>query len=295
MDRDDETMTQTPPAAIAARWRLRDRTLDLSQPRIMAICNVTPDSFSDGGKHDSVNRALHYAEESLRDGAVLLDVGGESTRPGATPVPADVELARVIPVIEAVRDRLPELLVTVDTVKAIVARHALEAGAHGVNDVSAGRLDAAMFRVVAESDAGMVLMHSRGSVAEMASYDLAAYGDDVMQEVCDALIAQVTLARAAGVAADTLVLDPGAGFSKTSTHSLTVLRELRRLVSLGYPVLVGASRKRFIGEVTGVSMPEQRALGSAVAHAFAVARGARVVRTHDVRVTREALAIAAAF
>lgn len=294
IDRDDGTMSQTPPAATAARWRLRVGSLDLSQPRIMAICNVTPDSFSDGGEHYSVSLALQYAEEALRDGAVLLDIGGESTRPGALPVPADVELARVIPVVEAVRDRLPDLLVTVDTVKAVVARHALEAGAHAVNDVSAGRLDAAMFGVVAAGGAGMILMHSRGSVAEMASYELAAYGEDVMQEVCDALIAQVTLARAAGIASDALVLDPGVGFSKTSAHSLMVLRELHRLVSLGYPVLVGASRKRFIGEVTGVAIPERRAIGSAVAHVFAVASGARIVRTHDVRITREALAIAAA-
>ncbi len=261
----------------------------------MAICNVTPDSFSDGGIHSSVTSALRFAEAAWRDGAVLLDIGGESTRPGATPVPADVELARVMPVIEAVRERLPALLITIDTVKAEVARRALDGGAHAVNDVSAGRLDAAMFGVVAAARGGMVLMHSRGSVAEMASVALAEYAeDDVMQEVCAVLSAQAEHACAAGITADALVLDPGLGFSKTSAHSLTMLRELQRLVSLGYPVLVGASRKRFIGELTGVVVPAERAVGSAVAHALAVARGARIVRTHDVGVTREALAIAAA-
>jgi dihydropteroate synthase len=273
---------------------LRDRTLDLSLPKIMAICNVTPDSFSDGGEHYSVALALEYAERALQEGAALLDIGGESTRPGATPVPAEIELARVLPVIEAVRDRLPELLITVDTVKADVARRALEAGAHGVNDVSAGRLDADMFATVAHAGAGLVLMHSRGSVAEMATYQHAVYGDDPMQEVCDALAAQVEKARDAGIPADAIVLDPGLGFSKTTAHSLTILRELHRFAFLGYPVLVGASRKRFVGEVTGVAIPAQRVLGSAVAHVLAVQRGARIVRTHDVRATREAFAIAAA-
>jgi dihydropteroate synthase len=272
---------------------LRDGTLDLALPKIMAICNVTPDSFSDGGEHYSVALALEYAESALKEGAALLDIGGESTRPGATPVSTEIELARVLPVIEAVRDRLPELLITVDTVKADVARRALEAGAHAVNDVSAGRLDADMFGTVAQAGAGMILMHSRGSVAEMATYQHAVYGDDPMQEVCDALTAQVDTARDAGIAADAIALDPGLGFAKTTAHSLAMLRELHRFAALGYPVLIGASRKRFVGEVTGVAIPAQRALGSAVTHVLAVQRGARIVRTHDVAATRQALAVLA--
>ncbi len=260
----------------------------------MAICNVTPDSFSDGGEHYSLDLALRFVETAMREGASVLDLGGESTRPGATPVPADIELARVMPVLEAVRERWPELLISIDTVKSGVARDALAAGAHAINDVSGGRLDPAMLTVVARAGAGVVLMHSRGGVSDMASFAHATYGDDVTGDVCAELCAQVTLATRAGIAHDAIVLDPGIGFSKTSAHSLTVLRELQRVTALGFPVLVGASRKRFIGELTGVTEPSRRVIGSAVAHVIAVQRGARLIRTHDVAATREALAINAA-
>lgn len=294
MSRDGRYDRQTPPAADAARWRLRDTVLDLATPRIMAICNVTPDSFSDGGEHYSVDLALRFAESALRDGATILDVGGESTRPGATPVSADRELARVIPVIEAVRERLPQLLVSIDTVKSLVADAALDAGAHIINDVSAGRLDKEMFVVAARRGAGLVLMHSRGDVTDMASYAHATYGDDVVGTVCAEVMVRVDAARAAGVSADQLVIDPGLGFAKTSAHSIAVLRELQRFVALGPPVLIGASRKRFIGELTGVSEPARRLTGGAMAHAVAVMRGARVIRTHDVLATHDAIAIATA-
>ena len=288
---DDDAVTQTPPAAFAARWRLRSATLDLQAPRIMAILNVTPDSFSDGGEHDSVESALRFAESAVADGADILDIGGESTRPGASPVTIATELARVLPVVEAVRERLPQVLMSIDTVKSEVARAALEAGAHAINDVSGGRLDPAMFSVAAEYGAGVVLMHSRGTVAEMASYAHANYGDDVVGTVCAELLQQVSRARDAGVAADAIVLDPGIGFSKTTAQSIALLSAIPRLAALGYPLLVGASRKRVIGELTGVSEPSQRVVGSAVAHAFAVARGARIVRVHDVSATRQALAV----
>jgi dihydropteroate synthase len=293
--RNDDSETQTPPAADAARWRLRDGWLDLqTRPHIMAICNVTPDSFSDGGEHFLLDRALQYAESALRDGATLFDVGGESTRPGATPVAEDIELARVIPVIAAVHARVPELIISVDTVTAAVAEAALAAGARVVNDVSGGRIDAGMFSVIARSGAGVVLMHSRGVVHDMASYAHASYGADVTQDVCDALAAQAKAAMSAGIARDAIVLDPGLGFSKTSAQSITLLRELGRLAALGYPLLVGASRKRFIGELTGVVTPSHRVVGSAAAHLLAVQRGAAIVRTHDVAATRDALAVLAA-
>jgi dihydropteroate synthase len=292
--RDGPHDEQTPPAADAARWRLRDVELDLSTPRIMAICNVTPDSFSDGGEHYSVALALKFAEDASRDGASILDVGGESTRPGATPVHVERELARVIPVIEAVRDRVPQLLISIDTVKSAVAQAALDAGAHIINDVSAGRIDGQMFGVASRTGAGLVLMHSRGGVRDMASYAHAEYGDDVVGTVCAEVTERMALARSAGVAADQLVIDPGLGFSKTSAQSIALLRALQRFVELGRPVLVGVSRKRFIGEITGVTVPALRATGSAMAHAIAVSRGARVVRTHDVAATREAIAIVAA-
>ena len=285
-------MTQTPPAASAARWRLRGGMLDLGTPQIMAICNVTPDSFSDGGEHDSVARALQYAASAVRDGASILDVGGESTRPGATPVSEEHELSRVIPVIEAVRDRMPSLLISVDTVKSAVAHAALEAGAHIVNDVSAGRLDVAMFAVVAQHGAGLVLMHSRGGVADMATYAAAAYADPPIATVVGELAERVALACAGGVPRECLVVDPGLGFSKTPAQSLAVLRDLGGLGALGLPVLAGASRKRFIGELTGVQKPSQRVTGSVVAHVLAVQRGARIVRTHDVSATRQGLAVA---
>jgi dihydropteroate synthase len=295
MSRDGPQDRQTPPAADAARWRLRDAVLDLGTPQIMAICNVTPDSFSDGGEHFSVDLALQFAADALRDGATILDVGGESTRPGATPVGVTTELERVLPVVEAVRDRFPALLISIDTTKSAVARASLAAGAHAINDVSAGRLDDAIFAVAADAGAGLILMHSRGGVSDMASYAHAAYGDDVMDEVCGELSVQVAQAVTAGVEPSAIVLDPGVGFSKTSAQSLTVLRELHRLVARGFPVLVGASRKRFVGELTGVTEPSRRVVGSAVVHALAVARGARLIRTHDVAATRDALAIVAAF
>ena len=267
--------------------------LDLTAPQIMAICNVTPDSFSDGGEHYSVDLALQFAAQAMRDGATILDIGGESTRPGATPVTVAMELGRVLPVVEAVREQFPHLLISIDTTKSVVARACLAAGANAINDVSAGRLDDAMFTVAADTGAGLILMHSRGAVSDMATYGHAVYADDVMPAVCGELTAQVERAFSAGVDHGAIVLDPGLGFSKTSDQSLTVLRELYRLVALGFPVLVGASRKRFIGELTGVSEPSQRVVGSVVAHALAVTRGAHLIRTHDVAATREALAVLA--
>ena len=292
--RELDDLVETPPAANAPRWRLRDRMLDLRVPQIMAICNVTPDSFSDGGRHLAVEDALRFAADAFRDGAAILDVGGESTRPGATPVSESEELVRVLPVIAAVRSQLPGLIVSVDTVKSAVAREALAAGAHAVNDVSAGRLDAAMFSVVANAQAAMVLMHSRGGVGDMASCSHAFYGPDVVLDVREALLASVAAARAAGIRDDSLVIDPGIGFSKTAAQSITLLRELSRLTALGYPVMVGASRKRFVGELTDVHEPAERAVGSVVVHAIAVMRGARIIRTHDVRATRQGLAVAVA-
>ncbi len=290
----DETDHQTPPAARAARWRLRDAWLDLQVPQIMAICNVTPDSFSDGGKHCSVDLALRFAQAAWQAGAAILDVGGESTRPGATPVAPGTELARVVPVIEAVRERLPAMLITVDTVKSAVARAAIAVGAHAVNDVSAGRLDPAMFDVVASTGAGMVLMHSRGDVHDMASHTHANYGDDAVGEMMAELMQRAALARAAGVADNAIIIDPGLGFSKTSAQSIEALRSIGRFVSLGYPVLAGASRKRFIGELTGETEPSRRVTGSVTAHVLAVQGGARIVRTHDVEATRHGLLVAAA-
>ena len=283
----------TPSAAAGAgtrsRWTVGGRTIEIEKPVLLGIVNVTPDSFSDGGVSFSADRAVARGLELLDQGADVLDVGGESTRPGAAPVNLDEELRRVLPVIEGVLAAKPDALVSVDTVKAGVAQRALDAGAVIVNDVSGFRLDDAMPGVCARAKCGVVLMHSRGSVAEMASYGMARYGEDVVGDVVRELGESVERAVAAGVAESGIVVDPGFGFSKTSEHSLVVLAELDRVCALGYPVMVGVSRKRMIGELTGVSNAADRDPGSVGVAVLALARGARLFRVHEVRAHRQAL------
>lgn len=273
-------------------WRLPDRTLPLDRPFLLGIVNVTPDSFSDGGRYLAVDAAVAHAERLLDEGADAVDVGGESTRPhNAGPVRAEDEIARVVPVIRALLARRPDALVSVDTTKAAVARAALDAGARVVNDVSGFRLDAELPAVCAAAHAGVILMHSRGTVADMATYAYATYADpvaEVQRELADSL----ARATAAGVAADAVVLDPGVGFAKQGAHSVAVLHALPTLAALGRPLLVGASHKRFVGELSGVAEPAARVAGSVGAHVAALARGARLFRVHDVRAHREALDVA---
>ena len=235
-------------------WQVRSRTVALGRPFVVGILNVTPDSFSDGGRFAALDAAVARAEAMAADGADAIDVGGESTRPqGATPVDLAEETRRVVPVVREIVRRLPGLVVSVDTVKSALAAAALDAGAHVVNDVSGFRLDRAMAGVCARAGAGVVLMHSRGTVSEMGTYAHAAYGDDPTAEVIEELERALAAAAAAGVPADAIVLDPGVGFAKRSEHSLRVLAELPRVAAIGHPVMVGASRKRVIGELTGVS------------------------------------------
>lgn len=285
----------SPPAAgAAAVWRLADGGITLDRPRIMGVLNVTPDSFWDGGRHTGLDAALGRAEAMIADGADLIDVGGESTRPGARAVAAAEERRRVVPVIEELRRRWPDVPVSVDTVKAEVARAAVEAGAAVINDVSALRLDPGLGDVAAAAETGLVLMHSRGRVEEMASYETAVYGDDPVGEVAAELETAVERATAAGVAADRVVLDPGLGFSKRTEQSVAVLSRLDRVVALGRPVLVGPSRKRFVGELLGGLPPEERLEGTIGACIAALFRGARLFRVHDVRAARRALDVAEA-
>lgn len=259
----------------------------------MGILNVTPDSFSDGGAFFSADDALAQAETMLAEGADIIDVGGESTRPqGATPVDAAEERRRVLPVIAALRRRFPHAVISVDTVKAEVAEDALREGATIVNDVSAFRLDPHMADVCARAGAGVVLMHSRGGVSDMATFEHATYGSDVMGEVIGELLPRAQVAEAAGVRREAIVLDPGIGFSKRSEHSMAVLSELPRLTQMGYPVLVGVSRKRFIGEITGIREAAQRVHGTTGASVMALAGGARIFRVHDVAAARQALDVA---
>lgn len=275
-------------------WRAARFRLTLERPRILGILNVTPDSFHDGGRHETQPDALARAERMLAEGADALDVGGESTRPGARPVDAATERARVIPVVEAIVRRFPDAVVTVDTVKAEVARAALDAGAAAINDVSALRLDAVLADTVARAGAGLVLMHSRGSVAEMASYASARYGADPVGEVVAELKDALARAAAAGIAEDAIVLDPGLGFSKRTEHSVACLRGLDRLLALDRPVLVGPSRKRFIGELGGGDTAADRLEGTIATCLFAVRRGATLLRVHDVAPVRRALDVARA-
>ena len=275
------------------RWRVRGGAIGLDRPVVAGIVNVTPDSFSDGGSFFSVEEAVRHAEQLVEDGADILDIGGESTRPqNAVEVAADEELRRVVPVIVAIRERLPQAMVSVDTVKAVVAREALAAGASIVNDVSGFRLDPAMAGVCAELGAGAILMHSRGGVGTMGTYRDAEYGDDVVGEVARELGASIAAARQAGLRENAIVVDPGIGFSKRSEHSLALLAGLDRIVALGYPVLVGVSRKRFIGEITGVSRASERDAGTTGANIAALLAGARLFRVHEVKAARHALDVA---
>jgi dihydropteroate synthase len=241
-----------------------------------------------------VEAALRQAERLVAEGADLVDVGGESTRPGAEPVPAAEERARVVPVVEALVREWPELRVSVDTVKAEVARAVLEAGAAVVNDVSGFRLDPELPGVCAEAGAGVVLMHSRGPVDRMASYDLAEYGADPVAEMAAELAEADARAVAAGVDAAAIVLDPGLGFSKTTAGSVAAIAGLGRLRSLGRPLLLGPSRKRFVGELAGGLDAADRLPGTLAACVAGLLGGARLFRVHDVAEARRALAVAEA-
>lgn len=268
-------------------WQARRFRLDLSRPRVMGIVNVTPDSFSDGGRHDDARAAIAHCEHLVAEGADILDIGGESTRPGAPPVDAASEWARIEPVLTAaVTLGVP---VSVDTCKPEVMRRALDAGADIVNDVQAlqrpGALDA-----VAGTGAGVCLMHMRGEPASMM--ELAVYGD-VVAEVAAFLATRAAAARAAGIAADCIVLDPGYGFAKTAAHNLELLAGQQRLTALGYPLLAGWSRKRTLGELTGRPVDERLA-ASLAAGLRAVSAGARVLRVHDVTATVDAIKVWAA-
>ncbi len=275
-------------APAATEWRIRGGSLSLDRPRIMGILNVTPDSFSDGGRHLDPGRAAERARVMVERGADLVDVGAESTRPGARRVPADEEWERLAPVLEALAD-LP-VPVSVDTRKAEVARRAVEAGAAVVNDVSGLRHDGEMPGVAARTGVGLVLMHMRGTPATMQ--DDTDY-DDVMGEVRRALEGSVRIALDAGCGRESLAVDPGIGFGKSAAGSRELIARLGELSALGRPVLVGPSRKSFIGRTLGVPV-EERVEGTVAACVMAYERGARIFRVHDVEPVRRALDLAAA-
>jgi dihydropteroate synthase len=266
-------------------WHLPDRILCLDRPLVMGIVNVTPDSFSDGGRHVTPTAAVAYALKLVEQGADLLDIGGESTRPGALPVALDEELRRVLPVVEALAARVPVPL-SVDTFKAEVARRSLQAGARIINDVTALAGDAAMMEVVRAAGAGMILMHMQGTPATMQADPRY---DNVTADICRFFEARLQALMQRGIAKERVVLDPGIGFGKTVAHNLEILARLEEFQVLGRPVCLGVSRKGFIGSLLGRAI-ECRLAGSLAVVCHALTRHAvHIVRVHDVEETSDAV------
>jgi dihydropteroate synthase len=270
--------------------RLKDGRV-IRFPAVMGVLNITPDSFSDGGRFLDPDRAVDHALAMEAAGATIIDVGGESTRPGASPVSAEEELDRVLPVIEALEGRLKSPI-SIDTRKAVVASAALDEGAAIVNDVSGLTFDPAMAYAVANAGSGLIVMHMRGVPATMNG--LARYRD-VVAEVRAFLERQTRLALAAGVLRSRIIVDPGLGFAKNARHNLELMGGLSELGALGYPILVGASRKRFVRAIAGGS-ENDLSFGSAAVNALAIAAGASIIRVHDpgpaAAVVKMAVAIA---
>ncbi|MCX7635841.1 MAG: dihydropteroate synthase, partial [Syntrophales bacterium] len=270
-------------STLRRRMTLGDRTL------VMGILNVTPDSFSDGGRYNTVEKAVARGCEMVAQGADMIDVGGESSRPGSLPVPAEEEIRRVVPVVEALASRVG-VPISVDTTKAAVAAAALEAGAEIINDISALGFDDRMASVAAETGAGVILMHMRGTPQNMQKGDLT-YGD-LCGEIVGFLEAALAKARRSAVAEEKTAVDPGIGFGKSAVDNLRIINHLEEFKSLGRPVVIGVSRKSFIGVVTGDEDPERRIEGTAAAVTTAVLRGCAIVRVHDVAFMKKVVAVA---
>ena len=260
---------------------------DLSRPLVMGIVNVTPDSFSDGGLHLQHDAALIHAQQLIADGADIIDIGGESTRPGASPVSIQEELDRVMPIIEGLR--ASPVPISIDTCKPDVMQAAISAGAQMVNDINALQ-DAAAMKVAAESDVAVCLMHKQGNPQTMQQHP---HYQDVVAEVSGFLRERIAAAQAAGIQRERIVIDPGFGFGKSLAHNLALLRELNKLTVHGVPVLAGLSRKSMLGALTGQDVT-QRLAASVAAALIAVQRGANIVRVHDVRATLDAFRILSA-
>ncbi|MGH3087759.1 MAG: dihydropteroate synthase [Rubrobacteraceae bacterium] len=259
---------------------------------IVGILNVTPDSFSDSGDFFDPEKAVRHALEMLDEGAKIIDVGGESTRPGSDPVSPDEERRRVVPVIKEIIAERPEAIVSIDTYRSSTAEAALEAGAKIVNDVTAMRGDERMASLVAEANCPVVLMHMKGEPKTMQKDPRY---DDVVKEVKEFLSERAERAISAGASSEHIIVDPGIGFGKTLEHNLLLLKNLGEISGLGFPVLIGASRKTFIGKLTGEEDAGNRVFGTVATSVLAYERGARLFRVHDVKANREALEVAAAF
>ncbi len=259
--------------------------------KIMGILNVTPDSFSDGGCFADLDTAVAQADQLIRDGADIIDVGGESTRPFATPVAEEEELERVIPVIKAVRDRYPLIPLSIDTTKAVVAQAALTAGASIINDISALRHDPKMIVVARECDVPLIIMHMQKTPADM---QIKPVYNNVVEDVISFLAERIAWLTENGIKENRLIVDPGIGFGKTLEHNIDLLKNLGRLASLHVPILLGHSRKRFLGDLTGINDEKERDLATAVVAALCINKNIAMVRVHDVSATRQALLLAQA-
>ncbi|WP_343595893.1 dihydropteroate synthase [Acinetobacter sp.] len=262
-----------------------NKILDLSRPQVMGILNVTPDSFSDGGKHHHIDNAIEHAEQMIRDGATIIDIGGESTRPGADAVLLDAELERVIPVVQALAKY--DVVLSIDTSQPEVMQQAVQSGAHIWNDVRALSREGAL-EMAAHLNIPVVLMHMRGEPTTMNQ--LASY-QHVTNEVLIELRQRIDCALQVGIKAERIIVDPGFGFAKNTVHNLQLLDELWQLHQLGYPILSALSRKRFIGAVTEQTEAMDRAVGSVAGHLLSIQQGASIVRAHDVRATVDAIRV----
>ena len=261
-----------------------------SKPLIMGILNVTPDSFSDGGQFSDVDAALAQVKRMITEGVDIIDIGGESTRPGSEPVSPAEQQQRVIPVISAIRQTLKsDILISIDTTSSAVAKAALEAGANIINDVSAGLDDPEILTVSASLNAPIILMHRQGTPKTMQDNP---YYEDVVPEVISTLLEQIKLAIQAGVKKENILIDPGIGFGKRKQDNLELLAHLDQFVALGYPVLLGTSRKRFMGSICNVTEPAELVTATAVTTALGVMAGVQLFRVHDVKENRQAADVA---
>ncbi|MFZ0023345.1 dihydropteroate synthase [Acinetobacter sp.] len=266
-------------------WTFGDLKLDLSQPHVMGILNVTPDSFSDGGRHNQKEDAVARALEMIAEGATVIDIGGESTRPGAAAVEVEEEIRRVVPVVEALSKH--NVILSIDTSQPEVIRAAVEAGAHIWNDVRALTKPNAL-KTAAELNIPVIIMHMRGEPTTMNNLDQY---EDVTADVIRELSQRVQDALDVGVKAENIMIDPGFGFAKNAQQNLKLLNEFYKLTEMGYPILSALSRKRFIGAVLNGAEPQERAVGSATAHLLSIQQGACMVRAHDVKATADAIKV----
>lgn len=266
-------------------WTFGDLKLDLSQPHVMGILNVTPDSFSDGGRHNQKEDAVARALEMMAEGATVIDIGGESTRPGAAAVEVEEEIHRVVPVVEALSKH--KVILSIDTSQPEVIRAAVQAGAHIWNDVRALTRPNAL-QTAAELNIPVIIMHMRGEPTTMNNLDQY---EDVTVDVIRELSQRVQDALDVGVKAENIMIDPGFGFAKNAQQNLQLLNEFYKLTEMGYPILSALSRKRFIGTVLDGAVPQERAVGSATAHLLSIQQGACMVRAHDVKTTADAIKV----